>query len=292
MLTIKPDADMRNMFASAKIQHLRVQRGIQMSRPYMIATAFILVYTATSWAQVPSNQPGMIAGNITDARGQPLQNASVYVYGFSDAGSNMSYKSESDENGRYSLRVAAGRYTITAFTEPIYQGRRWRLPLHPTDNKENEVAVDAQNGVRKNFRWQLSGAFPHYDPDKDYDYYGGRIHVKTPSGSDQYPTVPDETTVSFTLRPTGRLIDGSEGRALTFTRTVGDVRGATRGVLANSLNDIPIGSYTVRATMTLPHGHPLPLFTGVVALGLVTNIDFVPDSTLVSESVTLYIGVN
>src|SRR5690606_15365507 len=119
----------------------------------------------------------------------------------------------------------------------------------------------------RNFTWKLEGR----GPDNEYGYYGGLVKVFTDFGF--YEDMED---IELTLVPDGPLIDGSEGRTLVLR--LEDHYWVQRAYL----EDIPIGRYTITATLRSAEGTRALRIQDWHAKGDFKpglRFDFIPDST-------------
>src|SRR6185503_6944268 len=83
---------------------------------------------------------------------------------------------------------------------------------------------------------------------------------------------PIGSTIQFTLTPDGPLVDGSAGKVLTFEYQLVKPEDEMRGNAARFI-DVPLGAYTLTATLTEPSGakHSLSLAAGDEAKFLVSD---------------------
>ncbi len=201
----------------------------------------------------------MIWGTVTDARGRALPNARIRVNGTTFAGQKAFFEAESDASGRYSLRnVPEGHYRVEGKIQPTYQGMTWLLPLHPTDDSQNQVSPT--EGVNKNFQWKLSGPMPRADITDAGSYYGGAVLIQAQNRSGIQLSFPWDPFggVAFVFTAIGSLIDGSTGQKLTLTRNIAALNTSTsigRVAVENTstLHDIPLGTYEVTAALYTPY---------------------------------------
>ncbi len=207
-----------------------------------------------------ASQGSQISGTAVDPRGQPLPGAEIEVSGASLAGERQTFRAKSDSQGRYALLVPRGVYNVYAKHTVGYQGKRWRLRLHPTD-ENNDMVSAGPTPIVKDFQWRLTGLIPGGDPTFMESYYGGHIWIRCNSSSDRpvqefvLRTSPESFVCTFTLTPVGPLIDGSAGTVLTMVRTVKALWSTEDNVdLENTPNlyDIPIGQYTMTAALAVP----------------------------------------
>jgi hypothetical protein len=89
---------------------------------------------------------------------------------------------------------------------------------------------------------------------------------------------PLETKFIFTLIPEGKLVDGSEGKELTFTRQLDPT---LTGLSNDLLHDIPLGVYTIRGEQVAPDGtrKPLLIQQAFDKFGDSTKVEFAPGSS-------------
>ena len=191
-------------------------------------------------ARASGSERAVVAGTVVDSHGRPMAGAKIRLEGPNE------YHAVTDTEGRYSLRVPVERYTIHAFFQARYRGETFLLPLHPTDNRNDEV--DVEGGVVKNFRWQLSGLMPGHPREDPLSYYGAYVKMRIPF-LDGLAQISPASLVTFTITPVAPRIDGTQGRAAQVRVRVGELDGP-RGTIV----DIPIGVYALEAVLTLPDG--------------------------------------
>ncbi len=203
-----------------------------------------------------ARQGSQVSGTVTDPRGQPLEGAEIEVSGTSLAGERVRFTARSDASGRYALPVARGVYKINATLTTHYQGKRWRLRLHPCDG-DNEMVSAGSAPVVKDFQWRLTGPIPGGDPTLADSYYGGSLWVRC-SGEDDHireailAAGPEHFVCTFTFTPVGPRIDGGPGEVLTMARTVEALWSTETNVDLEAtpyLHDIPLGQYTLTASL-------------------------------------------
>ena len=177
-------------------------------------------------------ESGYATGKVVDTHGNPLPGARILL------DNTVFYASYIDgstkDDGSYRIKVQPGAWRAYASFRKTYNGWTYSLQLHP----DNIDSFDDTGAVR-NFTWRLEGR----EPENEYGYYGGLVKVFT-----DYGFYEDMQDVELTLAPDGPLIDGSEGRTLVLR--LGD-HYWTR---PDYLEDIPIGRYTVTATLENAEG--------------------------------------
>jgi hypothetical protein len=149
---------------------------------------------------------------------------------------------------------------VVATTTLAFGGQRYTLTLDPTDHKPNgtgrgDFSGRSGRGIVRNFVLRTSGLKPGFGAYRNLStegddkaagaFYGGNLILALGF----YPA-PGQT-VSATLTPTSRLIDGCASRALTRT--------ASPQALHSSfiyLHSIPLANYMLTVRL---NGSPLPL---------------------------------
>ena len=190
---------------------------------------------AMAAAEPARTERGYATGRVVDTRGEPVAGAKILLENTVFYSSSVSGSTGPD--GRYRLRVHPGAWQAWATLDREYNGRTYRLDLHP----ENPDSMD-EDGVVRDFTWKLEGK----DPRKDFGYYGGRVTV---FGDYHFYDMAD---VELTLEPDGPLIDGSEGRTLVIRPD------DHHWNQPDHLRDIPIGRYVMSARL-LQDGGARPL---------------------------------
>jgi FKBP-type peptidyl-prolyl cis-trans isomerase len=274
----------------------------------LIVFAMLAARAAAADTRVPTLQPkpGYVIGCVVNMRSEPLSNVTISVAGTTfPLGLHANYEVEV-ENGHYELEVPDGSYYVYATLSTLYNGQKYKVELHPFDDKEYYSKSNSKNGIVKNFFWKLSGLNSlRGSPDYASHHHGGSILLQEESDiTHEYNhAFPKDSTVQITLTPQGPLIDGSQGRTLSFRATApGPPKGTlgigTRGQLG-SLLGIPIGRYIVSAELTPPGGRTLPVGvivqrmfgTALAAPSADAFLDFAPknsSSGVGTEQVLLY----
>jgi hypothetical protein len=216
-------------------------------------------------------QAGVISGTAKTLDGRPIKSFGGSIYGYSSKSGQSQTLSLDGANGKYSTNVGPGQFATRAWTDVDYNGRNYRIDLHPVDGKGGLTKQDTTLGVVKDFVWKLDGYRPGSDArsdDRYYGHYGGSINLNPEGHGVTYwssikkdyqhkpePPLPADATVTLTLTPDGPLIDGSTGKPVVLKLRGADIHGymdrITRG--------IPIGRYKATATATLADGSAKPL---------------------------------
>jgi hypothetical protein len=177
-------------------------------------------------------EPYTVTGIVLDTKGQPLEGAIVRLYQDFVSGRT---EVTTGPDGRYkassSVQNASASYKIEAFLEVDYNGQTVCPKLAmPDPNDYTSFTLD--EGTERNFQWQLSGQVGNYE-----NFFGGTISIWN---SSQFSDT--SKAVELTLTPTGPLLDGSEGSVIVQEVLPGNME-------TSSLNDIPVGPYTLEAAL-------------------------------------------
>lgn len=171
-------------------------------------------------------EKGYVTGSVTDTKGNPLPGAALVIDNTLIYNSNL--LTTSNNEGKYKVKLSgAFTWVATASFEKNYNGKKYTFKLHP----ETDEAFTSDGGVR-NFSWKLSGQ----RPESASAFYGAYIQLQSTIGS-----VILAEDVDFTLTPSGPLVDGSNGVAITKRG------GAPRTDAYFKLMDIPLGRYILTA---------------------------------------------
>jgi hypothetical protein len=174
-----------------------------------------------------------VTGTATDAAGRPL--AGVQVFADNTLYYNTNAIGVTDAQGRYRIDVSQpiGTWRMSAYHMRTYNGRTYRLDLHP----DSSHAFPGVDGATRNFTWKLFGVTA------EGGWYGVQAYVYRNLSSDgTVKPWPEEVEVTF--RPVGPLVDGSTGQP-------GVVR--LEGL---RVNNIPLGRYEVSARFIPADGRP------------------------------------
>ena len=202
----------------------------------IIALSVLAACEASQATATARAEAGYATGQVVDTRGNPIAGAKILL------DNSVFYASyihgSTGDDGRYRIRVQPGAWRAHATFRKEYNGRTYTLELHPD-------AIDSfdQDGAVRNFNWQLEGR----GPVNDYSYYGGFIQLSSAVGFYE-----DFNDIELVLTPDGPLIDGSPGEQLRLRLKDHYWRDYYQ------VEDIPIGRYTVTATIEID-GQTRPL---------------------------------
>jgi hypothetical protein len=174
----------------------------------------------------------MVAGTVRDAAGRPIAGAQVVA-------DNVLYQTvyvlgTTDADGRYRINLGQqiGGWRVNASLLRPYNGRTYRVPLHP----DTDAAFAGVDGAVRHFTWRLTGET------HEGTRYGVRAWVYINESPDRTvgPVLYRDVEVTFT--PVGPLIDGSAGQPVVVRLDDGF-----------RVQDLPLGRYAVTARW-LPAG--------------------------------------
>ena len=221
----------------------------------------LAMFGLSAYAQsTPSRNPPptdaeahVVKGNIVDAQGDPVPNATLTISGYAGTGATVVEYASSDALGNYRMPIVSGLYTVNGEVDIDFAGQTYRFDLHPADGSCE--AAYSSTGIVENFVLELSGpiaCMTHPDPTNYNSYSGGTVSIN----ADAALSLSADATVAFTLTPTGPLADGSVGAVLTFVRTVENLLSYSGSVLDGTkyLYDVPLGTYELSGSATLPGG--------------------------------------
>ncbi|WP_225000297.1 carboxypeptidase-like regulatory domain-containing protein [Cesiribacter sp. SM1] len=194
-----------------------------------------------------SVKEGKVRGFVADLNGNPLAGAFVGVRSSAVGGYYSSASAETDENGYYEILVPwgathfwSGGYTID------YGTGRAALSLYPADSKLE--SFESTTGKVKNFVLLSYGlADADHRAEKPWSsggYFGGALFLNYNIGDPDdiwaaRGSLPPDAEILITLTPLETLY--GESRSFVITKKVGST--------SLSLNNIPIGRYTISASL-------------------------------------------
>ena len=195
-------------------------------------------------------EPGVIKGRVLDEQGDPVANATITAAGYT-ARSNSVKTATTGADGHYRLPITSGLYTVNGEAAVGFEGKTYRLYLHPTDGDCGQK--ESANGIVKDFTLKLTGletCQTSPDPNNYGSYTGATIDL-----SPQLSGLPGDAKLTLSLSPVGALADGSPGKTLTVTKTVAALSNFS-GALPTTryAHDIPLGRYRITGYATQASG--------------------------------------
>lgn len=217
-----------------------------------------LVLTMFGFFVYAQPQPNTITGRATDASGNPIAGAYIWV---NPAVTTGLYETRTDENGYFEAKgLPPVGYNVYGWFEKDYQDKTFCLRLgYETIRGYDTVVPTDTEGVSVNLVWQLQGHIEDMIGDQGIDYFGGRVSVFL---ADNYAPARN-LPLEFTFTPVQPLIDGSTGQTLVLTP---DAKGY--------LLDIPVGVYKVTATL---NGQNIQVGSEADTLAGETTLEFDPE---------------
>jgi len=203
---------------------------------------------------------GHFTGRVTGADGSPISlpgvKYHVNINGVTAVGENNNFRPPVAADGTFTLKLPQGLFypPYATLTVP-FEGKNYVVDLDPDDPFQG--TRDGAVGIAQHFRWRLTGPRPaarNPDVNNATHWYGITIPVnfqgyRSDTGQIVNP-LPDGSKVTWTLKPTSKLMDGSEATMLTVERKWT----ATPMFMMDALSDLPATNYEISAVATLPDG--------------------------------------
>ena len=184
-----------------------------------------------------------VTGVILDTQGRPIEGAKVWI---EPALTTGLVEVRTGADGRYSATSLVNvPYNAKAWTTVEYRGHRFCLRLGMPSGSDYDSFVP-EHGAERNFQWQLTG--PIEDLKEYNEYFGGMVRVMN---AGYY--LDKGKALELTFTPTGPLINGSTGSALTRTLDLSK---------ESDVYDVPVGPYTVTAELVGFDGGRYPVQMG------------------------------
>jgi hypothetical protein len=209
-------------------------------------------------------KPGHASGHILGPDGKPLSlkgaTVRVRVSGLSAAGQNTGVSPPVDEQGAWDVELPPGNFSASASLEYDWKGKRYFYPLHPL--QDDKVSRSSAAGFVMDFQWRIQGVRAGHteDPTNHTHWHGSTLSMNFSFYREDLKKAvkqpPSGTKAIFTVTPTGPLIDGTEGKTLTFERPYDNL---LPGLTNNNCCDIPVGTYRLTAVEVSRDGKTSPL---------------------------------
>jgi hypothetical protein len=225
-------------------------------------------------APVPKAEPNYIVGRVSMGDGGPprgeIKDITISITGVSDAGGRVSYSPEVKADGTFRQKVLPGQYTFDPCRITVrYNNTDFAFRLEPVGKSWNK-SRDVTEGIVQEFLWKVTGVTTigqadGEDPQQAPHWYGMSIGM-SPTGwrndiNKAAPEIPEGSKLTFTLKPTGKSIDGRELKPLTIERTIKRRQNP-------DLHDLVPAPYEITCVATLPDGKTAPLlFSGPLEKG-------------------------
>lgn len=220
---------------------------------------------AAAKAPIVKRRPGHVVGRCVSAQGKPLPGVRIRVFGVTAAGRDVNFEARTGADGLYAVKLPAGNFHVgwALFDAPAPKGPAYSLPLHPVDGSVDDGPSGP--GIVENFVLKLSGRIsPLADAENELSYYGGTIRLSggaIPNAGlfdDTRYRFPSGSSLELTLTPQGRMPDGSTGKVHVLRKAVKD---------GTTFLDVPVGEYTIAASLVTADGTTKPLRVAVARYG-------------------------
>ncbi|MEO6738925.1 MAG: hypothetical protein ABIP20_01645 [Chthoniobacteraceae bacterium] len=220
--------------------------------------------TTTPGSAVVS-ESGHFAGRITSADGSPITlpgvEYKITISGVTAVGEHNAFHPPVGRDGTFKLKLPQGLFhpPYGTITFP-FEGKKYIADLEPVDPFQG--TRDGAPGIAQKFVWRITGPRARaLNPDVNNatHWFGITIPVNFQAyRADTQQVVkplPGGSVIVWTLKPTSKLIDGSEAKPLTVERkwNVGALSSM------DALNDLPPANYSVSAVAKLPDGSTKPV---------------------------------
>jgi hypothetical protein len=214
----------------------------------------------------PKAAANTAAGRVLGQDGKAITatgvKCTVSINGISSAGEKIVYTPAVAADGSWKAELVAGTYKRPrASLKAPFEERVFEYELVPSAAEGDFKGAD---GLVCDFTWKVRDPKPHHeenaDPGNWTHYFGGMLGVtfdRFPEGKPQIANLgPKGTKLRFTATPAGKLIDGSDGKPLTFELEYDHL---FRQVKPKALHDLPVARYKVAAVVIAPDGAEAPL---------------------------------
>lgn len=203
---------------------------------------------------------GTVSGIVTTEQGAPIEDASITIDGTTFGGGDaVTTSARTGADGRYSVRLPDGRYSVRGEIEIEYDGQTFVFPLAPKDGRADDQ--DSAAGAVEDLVWRTSGfRGGTLDRDDPGSYHGTYIEALSPfwyslaTGAPEHEEPPEGSVTTFTITPKGPAIDGSTPAPRTHS-----VTWPVWSPEPRYAKDVPVGIYEVSGSIALPDGTVLPL---------------------------------
>jgi hypothetical protein len=274
----------------------RSRMPARFARLLIPAAVLALVVGGLVWLHTRATDE--ISGTVRDSRGKPLANTSIVI---STDQLNRQINAKTDGDGHYSSSLPRGEYLVEAYVNLPYEGGVVTVPLARHSGPDT-IKLPDRGGVDLDWDLKVSG-----ERDDALGVGGPAFYGFTAAVYDGYDdtgavsplsALREDLKVTFRFKPVGPLVDGSEGKPLTVTRTIGELLGGGE-ILGHdgALEDIPLGSQVVTATLDVGDGTTIPLLfisddgaswseSQTISLGVVC------EATCDTSTVSLVMGID
>ena len=228
------------------------------NRVLVAAAVIALVVGGLVWLR--QRDTNDVSGTLRDSRGEPLANASLVIQTDQD---KRQIKTTTDGDGHYSGSLPRGDYLVHAYVNVRYEGAVIAVYL-ARHSGSGVIKLPASGGIDLDWDLRVSGerdSPPEFGTSAFYGYtvdvYDGYDYEGVVAG---LSALREDLNVVFRFEPVGPLVDGSESKPVEVTRTVGELLSGEEILGHDSqLQDIPLGSHVLTATLDVGDGTTIPL---------------------------------
>jgi hypothetical protein len=228
---------------------------------------------------------GYATGKVLHQNGKPIDakgaKITVDLDGISTkSGEKVNYTPKVNADGSYEQKLVDGTYRFGgAWILVPFDGKQFRFDLEPVGDDKSDR--DSDKGIVQDYVWKVSGlkAGQEDDPANFTHWHGSSINMQFNFYREDIkkgvPKPPAGTKCVFTVTPVGKLVDGTDGKPLTFEREFDE---HLSGLKNGNLPDIPLGVYTVSGEEVHPDGSkkPLRIQQAYAKFGDSTEVHFAP----------------
>ncbi len=201
-----------------------------LSLSLVAASAAPTAFAPSPLLAVSRPSTGFITGKVVDQNGKPIKGAEIVADNTLSYNSNLIGYSGADGTYRIEIGSLAATWSVTATLRLTYNGSKATVTLTP-DN-DQLVAGGLHGGGVRNFSYRPQSG-------TSSNPYGSTGVINVQRGIGQYGV--DESKVTLTITPVGKLADGSTGKRLV----VKPILSGDGWIVPNMM----FGTYTVSATM-------------------------------------------
>lgn len=235
---------------------------------------------------LPALKPvkGQLVGRVVRPDGSPVPEFTIQVSGFEDGklaqstGSGGFYETFTKDfkgsGGKFAIKLPPGAYRASGYTTHSYKGRTYNFEIElinePTYDYQSSMLEKVDEGLVRDFVLKMDQKKKDASEDTEtvyrFAYFGGILDFDTYQSPRKilggghvpekplYDSYPPESLIELTLTPQGPMVDGTKGKVIKATYTLGQ-----SGQWTFLKRGIYPGTYTATARMSTPTGETFPL---------------------------------
>ncbi len=234
------------------------------------------------------SKSGYATGHLTTEDGKPIAASgaklSVWIEGISSkSGEKLNYSPKINADGSYEQKLVDGTYHFGGSQIDVpFNGNHFLFKLEAVGDDRSDRESDKP--IVQDYLWKLKGLRAGQDADEANftHWYGCSVTMQFQFYREDIKksmsAAAKGTKCVFTLTPKGKMVDGSDGKELTFTREYDPL---LNGLKNSNLQDIPLGVYNVKGEEVAPDGTKTPLLIKqeFAKFGDSSEITFAPGSS-------------